>query len=158
MQNKTDFFVGLGIIIFTLIMGHQVYLLPEFTGVEYLTPASFPKAIVVILFVLSCILLIKSFRYKNTDASWPEKPILVRIGLISVLVAAYVFGYIHLGEYAYAALWPEGTSFAITTFLFLIASQYVAGNTKPISNVSVASVMTGASYSIFIFFFKVPLM
>ncbi len=158
MQNKTDFFFGLGIIIFTLVMGHQIYLLPPFTGVEFLSPASFPKAIVAILFILSCLLLIKSFRHKNTDASWPAKPILIRIGLMSVFVAAYVFGYIYLGEYAYAALWPEGISFAITTFLFLISSQYLAGNTKLISNVSVASIMTGASYSIFIFFFKVPLM
>lgn len=157
MKNKTDFFFGLALIVFCIAMGHQLYLLPPSLSNDFFTATSFPKGILGILFTLSVILLIVSIRQNKSSSTWPEPPVMKRIILMSLLIFVYVATFIWLGNIAYDALWPTGTSFAITTFIFLICAQYISNHRVLIQNTIVSASMTVVCYIVFVFFFKVPL-
>lgn len=158
MKNKTDFIIGLMLIVFCMVMGHQIYLLPPSHSNDLFTATSFPTGILGILFVLSILLIWVSIKQNQTKASWPERPIIMKILLMSLLITAYVIAFIVFGNIAYDALFPIGTSFTVTTFIFLICAQYIANHRKFIQNSIISASMTSACYVAFVFLFKVPLM
>lgn len=105
MKNKTDFFIALALLVICAVAWQQIRLLPESASAEFFRPASFPTGVTVLLAVLACILLVRSFLVRGR-ASWPERPVLLKVLLMILLVLGYVAGFVGLGEYAYDALWP----------------------------------------------------
>lgn len=152
MKNKTDFFIALALLVICAVAWQQIRLLPESASAEFFRPASFPTGVTVLLAVLACILLVRSFLVRGR-ASWPERPVLLMI----LLVLGYVAGFVGLGEYAYDALWPGGTGFCSATLVFLVLAQVLTGYRSPWRILLIAGLMTAFLYLVFALLFNVPL-
>lgn len=157
MKNKTDFAIGIIILIFCAVMGHQISLIPENTSDRFFNPYTLPILVTSSLAVLASILILKSLWYTENNSTWPEASIMKRIISMSALIIAYVFTFIHLGDYAYNALWPMGSVFAITTFLFLCFAQASCGQRNALRIIIISFIYTLMCYLAFGLFFNVPL-
>ena len=89
MKNKTDFFIALALLVICAVAWQQIRLLPESASAEFFRPASFPTGVTVLLAVLACILLVRSFLVRGR-AAWPERPVLLKVLLMIFLVLAQV--------------------------------------------------------------------
>ena len=110
----------------------------------------------MLLAVLACILLVRSFLVRGR-AAWPERPVLLKVLLMILLVLGYVAGFVGLGEYAYDALWPGGTGFCSATLIFLVLAQVLTGCRGPWRILLIAGLMTAFLYLVFALLFNVPL-
>ena len=113
-------------------------------------------AALILLAVLACILLVRSFLVRGR-AAWPERPVLLKVLLLISLVLGYVAGFVRLGEYAYDALWPGGTGFCSATLVFLVLAQVLTGCRSPWRILLIAGLMTAFLYLVFALLFNVPL-
>lgn len=157
MKNKTDVVVGIILLTFCAVMGQQISLIPENTSDRFFNPYTLPMAITFLLAILSSILILKSFWSKKSDSTWPEASVMKRIISMSALILFYVFSFIYLGDYAYNALWPMGTVFGMTTFLFLCLAQVNCGQRNILHIISISFIYTLMCYFAFGLFFNVPL-
>ena len=156
MKNKTDFFIALALLVICAVAWQQIRLLPESASAEFFRPASFPTGVTVLLAVLACILLVRSFLVRGR-AAWPERPVLLKVLLMILLVLGYVAGFVGHGEYAYDALWPGGTGFCSATLIFLVLAQVLTGCRGPWRILLIAGLMTAFLYLVFALLFNVPL-
>lgn len=159
MKNKTDFFIGLTLLVFSCVMGHQILLLPESATIDFFTAGSFPTGITILLALLSLVLMVKAVLNPPEAGMsyWPEKIILVRVTLIGIWILCYVTGFILIGEYAYNAQWPDGSGFVLSTFLFLTGAEFLAGYRSLMKILLIATGISIFLYVVFAVFFKVPL-
>ncbi len=157
MNNKTDFSIGMGILLLCAVMFQQIMLLPPPEGSEPFSARSFPLGITIFLSILSILLICSSFKKQAVASAWPESAILAKIGLMALAIFLYVMVFMFIGEFSIQHAWPVGVVFIASTIVFLFAAQLVTGyrNIAKISLISVtASVLF---YFIFVHFFKVPL-
>jgi len=157
MNNKTDFSIGMGILLLCAVMFQQIMLLPPPEGSEPFSARSFPLGITIFLSILSILLICSSFKKQAAASAWPESAILAKIGLMALAIFLYVMAFMFIGEFSIQHAWPVGVVFIASTIVFLFAAQFVTGyrNIAKISLISVtASVLF---YFIFVHFFKVPL-
>lgn len=157
MNNKTDFSIGMGILLLCAVMFQQIMLLPPPEGSEPFSARSFPLGITIFLSILSILLICSSFKKQAAASAWPESAILAKIGLMVLAIFLYVMAFMFIGEFSIQHAWPVGVVFIASTIVFLFAAQLVTGyrNIAKISLISVtASVLF---YFIFVHFFKVPL-
>ncbi len=157
MNNKTDFSIGMGILLLCAVMFQQIMLLPPPEGSELFSARSFPLGITIFLSILSILLICSSFKKQAAASAWPESAILAKIGLMALAIFLYVMAFMFIGEFSIQHAWPVGVVFIASTIVFLFAAQLVTGyrNIAKISLISVtASVLF---YFIFVHFFKVPL-
>ena len=157
MNNKTDFSIGMGILLLCAVMFQQIMLLPPPEGSEPFSARSFPLGITIFLSILSILLICSSFQKQAAASAWPESTILAKIGLMALAIFLYVMAFMFIGEFSIQHAWPVGVVFITSTIVFLFAAQLVTGyrNIAKISLISVtASVLF---YFIFVHFFKVPL-
>lgn len=157
MNNKTDFSIGMGILLLCAVMFQQIMLLPPPEGSEPFSARSFPLGITIFLSILSILLICSSFKKQAAASAWPESTILAKIGLMALAIFLYVMAFMFIGEFSIQHAWPVGVVFIASTIVFLFAAQLVTGyrNIAKISLISItASVLF---YFIFVHFFKVPL-
>jgi len=157
MKNKTDFSIGIGILVFCTVMLQQIMLLPAPAGSELFSARSFPLGINIFLFILSALLVYSSFKTKKTQSEWPEHRIVIRIGQMALSILCYVLLFIFAGDISIQNAWPVGTVFALSTFLFLIIAQLITGYRNLLKIFLIAGITTIFFYFIFVHFFKVPL-
>ena len=157
MKNKTDFSIGIGILVFCTVMLQQIMLLPAPAGSELFSARSFPLGINIFLFILSALLVYSSFKNKKTQSEWPGHRIVIRIGQMALSILCYVLLFIFAGDISIQNAWPVGTVFALSTFLFLIIAQLITGYRNLLKIFLIAGITTIFFYFIFVHFFKVPL-
>lgn len=157
MKNKTDFSIGIGILVFCTVMLQQIMLLPAPAGSELFSARSFPLGINIFLFILSALLVYSSFKTPKTQSQWPEHRIVIRIGQMALSILCYVLLFIFAGDFSIQNAWPIGTVFALSTFLFLIIAQLITGYRNLLKIFLIAGITTIFFYFIFVHFFKVPL-
>lgn len=157
MKNKTDFSIGIGILVFCTVMLQQIMLLPAPAGSELFSARSFPLGINIFLFILSALLVYSSFKTQKTQSQWPEHRIVIRIGQMALSILCYVLLFIFAGDFSIQNAWPIGTVFALSTFLFLIIAQLITGYRNLLKIFLIAGITTIFFYFIFVHFFKVPL-
>ncbi|NLW80909.1 MAG: tripartite tricarboxylate transporter TctB family protein [Desulfovibrionales bacterium] len=157
MKNKTDFFCSLALLAACVLLGHQIWLLPAPASKAIITAATFPTWIISFMTLLSCVLLFKSLFGAKGRGDWPERPIFIPILMMGLLILAYIAGFILLGDYAMQNDFPEGTGFVITTWLFLVAAQYMARYRHLVRVPLIATAMTAGMFTVFSVLFKVPL-
>ena len=159
MKKKTDFFIGLALLVFCGVMAHQIYLLPPPAGNDFFTAGSFPTGVTAALAVLSLLLVFRSLRAApgGAAACWPEREIFVRVALMGVWIILYVIGFIMLGDMAYEAEWPEGTGFTLSTLAFLVGAQFITGYRNIFKIVLISIAIAAFLYVVFAMLFKVPL-
>lgn len=157
MNNKTDFSIGIGILLLCAVMFRQIMLLPPPEGSELFSTRSFPLGITIFLSILSVLLIFSSFKKQAAASAWPESAILSKIGLMALAIFLYVMAFMFIGEFSIQHAWPAGAVFIAATTVFLSAAQLVTGyrNLAKISLISVTA--TISFYFIFVHFFKVPL-
>lgn len=157
MRSKTD--VSTGIILLGLcgIGAWSVSQIPD--TLEGIGPASFPKAIIIILAVLSLALTIKGF-FSAGRHKWPEKEILKKTFYFILLFLAYLGGIIWLGDFFANMENPpfhSGMGFSISTFLFLVLALPLLNRRRPLEVILVAVLTTLALVFVFGSFFQVVL-
>lgn len=157
MKNKTDFFIGLALLVFCCVMAHQIYLIPESASKDVFTAESFPIGITAALALLSLVLMGRAAFGREAGSCWPEKALFTKIALMGAWILAYVVGFVFLGEYAYDMEWPEGTGFVISTLIFISGAQFLVGYRNPFRTGLVAAGISAFLYVVFAIFFKVPL-
>lgn len=157
MNNKTDFSIGIGILLLCAVMFRQIMLLPPPEGSELFSARSFPLGITIFLSILSVLLIFSSYKKQAAASAWPESAILSKIGLMALAIFLYVMAFMFIGEFSIQRAWPAGAVFIAATTVFLSAAQLVTGyrNLAKISLISVTA--TISFYFIFVHFFKVPL-
>ena len=149
MKNKTDFSIGIGILVFCTVMLQQIMLLPAPAGSELFSARSFPLGINIFLFILSALLVYSSFKNKKTQSEWPEHRIVIRIGQMALSILCYVLLFIFAGDISIQNAWPVGTVFALSTFLFLIIAQLITGYRNLLKIFLIAGITTIFFYFIF---------
>lgn len=78
MNNKTDFSIGMGILLLCAVMFQQIMLLPPPEGSEPFSARSFPLGITIFLSILSILLICSSFKKQAAASAWPESAILAK--------------------------------------------------------------------------------
>lgn len=157
MKNKTDFFIGLTLLVFCCVMAHQIYLIPESASNDVFTAESFPIGLTAALALLSLILMGRAAFGKEAAPCWPPKALFIKIALMGAWILAYVVGFVFLGGYAYDMEWPQGAGFVISTLIFLTGAQVLVGYRNPLKIGLIASGISAFLYVVFAIFFKVPL-
>lgn len=157
MQNKTDFFIGLAILIFCTVMFQQISLIPDSQGIDVITPKTFPFGITCALSIFSLLFIISAFKKNNKQNVWPEKYILKHIFYMALAIIGYVGIFIYLEDISIQNDWPVGIVFSGTTFFFLCISQIITGYKKLFQITAISFGCTLFFYIIFVHFFKVPL-
>lgn len=157
MSNKTDFFCALALLVSCVLFGHQIWQLPPSASNTPITPATFPAWVIGIMAVLSAILLFKSLFGVKGAGDWPERRVLLPVLMMGLLILAYIGGFILLGHYAMQNDLPVGSGFVVTSWLFLIASQCLAGHRHPVRTPVIATGMVAGMYGVFAHIFNVSL-
>lgn len=157
MSNKTDFVTGIILLGVCGLFGWQISLVPRPEMAGEFSAASFPTGIVVLLAALALRLVYQGLKIAPEGAAWPERPILIKIGKMSVLMAVYILGFVYMGEYCYENDYPYGTTFILTTLLFLFIAQCWTRPGKTVASAVISLVMTGFLFATFFYLFKVQL-
>lgn len=157
MKNKTDFSIGIGLLLFCAVMFQQIMMLPAPSGSEAFSARSFPLGVNIFLFILSAVLVLTSFRKQSVSSEWPERFVLIKIGQMALSIFLYVMLFIFVGEVSIQNSWPIGTVFSCTTIVFLIFAQLITGYRNMRKIGLIAAITTVLFYFIFVHFFKVPL-
>lgn len=158
MRSYTDISTGIILLVLCAVGAWSVNQLPdaEAGGVG---PASFPRAIVIILAVLSLALTIKGFVSQGRH-KWPEKNILKKTCLFLVLFIAYLGSIVWLGDFFAAmenAPFHSGMGFSISTFLFLIMALPLLNRRRPLEIFLVSTITTAILVVVFGSFFQIVL-
>lgn len=160
MKSPTDVVSGLILLGLCAVGAYSVSLLPPAGSTENVGPAGVPKAVLVILAVLSCVLLIKGLRQKPLKRYWPEPHVFKKVLLFLGLFYLYLITLTGLGD-LFAAMenppFTSGGAFGVSTFLFLLFALPLLGRRKPLEIVLVAVLTTSALLTAFGWFFQVML-
>ena len=157
MNNKTDFLLGIILIFFSCIMLFQINNIPISNNTNLFTPKSFPFGVACALIFFSCILMINSFKKDTIKSIWPNTNTLKKLLWLFLLIILDVISLMYLEDYFIQFGSPVGSVFYLTTFLFLVISQFITGY-KNIFKISlIAFIITTILYGIFVVFFNVPL-
>lgn len=157
MTNKTDFFAGLILLGVCALFTWQIMLLPRPETANAFHAGSFPAGIVLLLALLALRLVYTGLTKPAGPSAWPERPVLVKIGKIGLLTAAYILGFVFFGEYCYQQDYPFGFSFITTTTAFLFLAQCLTRPGKWLSSACISVLASGCLFAVFFYMFKVQL-
>ncbi len=159
MKSRTDVVTGIFLLIFCAVGAWSVSQIPPPEVPGTISAASFPKAVLILLTVLSFILLIKGFFY-TARTKWPEAPLLKKMFLMIGLFLAYLGGIAYLGDFFANMENPPfhcGMGFSVSTFIFLLLALPLLGRRRPLEIFLVAAITTAVIIAAFVGFFQVQL-
>ena len=141
--------------VFSIIcLGISLWLILESSNYHYLVkytpgPGFFPFWVGVVLSLFSIMLLIETFRKKgarslNEPRRLPERPVLYRVGLITLLTAGF-------------ALLMTSLGFALSAFLFVSGILFFLERVPAVRSVITGLVMSGCTYLIFEYWMEIGL-
>lgn len=149
MKNKPEIIIGLVLIAFAVLIYGQTLQLPASLSPGGLTPATFPKALAIIIGCLSIVLIIKGFFAKDgRNAGQAVGPQFLRMVIFFLVIVSYIW------------LMPT-IGYAVSTFSFLMVAVPLIMPQKSFSNISKSLVFallaTTSVYAVFGIFLQVPL-
>lgn len=144
MKNRTDIVTGLVVIGLCGIGAHELAAIDNAATTDHLGPASFPRAILLLLFLFACGLVWQGFHCKGQKEYWPTYKVLKRISLFILWFLVYVALVIGLGE-LFASLeidsLQNNMGFLCGTFIYLVGALLLAGRRKPVEILLVATLL-----------------
>ena len=103
MNSPTDVVSGLILLGLCAVGAYSVSLLPAAGSTENVGPGGVPRAVLVILAVLSCILIVKGLRQMPDKRYWPEPRVFKKVLCFLGLIYLYLITLTGLG-YLFAAM------------------------------------------------------
>ena len=160
MKSPTDVVSGLILLGLCAVGAYSVSLLPAAGSTENVGPGGVPRAVLVILAVLSCILIVKGLRQMPVKRYWPEPRVFKKVLCFLGLIYLYLITLTGLGD-LFAAMenppFASGGAFCISTCLFLLIALPLLGRRKPVEVLLVAVLTTAVLLAAFGWFFQIML-
>ena len=160
MKSPTDVVSGLILLGLCAVGAYSVSLLPAAGSTENVGPGGVPRAVLVILAVLSCILIVKGLRQMPDKRYWPEPRVFKKVLCFLGLIYLYLITLTGLGD-LFAAMenppFASGGAFCISTCLFLLIALPLLGRRKPVEVLLVAVLTTAVLLAAFRWFFQIML-
>lgn len=160
MKSPTDVVSGLILLGLCAVGAYSVSLLPAAGSTENVGPGGVPRAVLVILAVLSCILIVKGLRQMPDKRYWPEPRVFKKVLCFLGLIYLYLITLTGLGD-LFAAMenppFASGGAFCISTCLFLLIALPLLGRRKPVEVLLVAVLTTAVLLAAFSWFFQIML-
>ncbi|MBS6828839.1 tripartite tricarboxylate transporter TctB family protein [Desulfovibrio sp. PG-178-WT-4] len=160
MKSPTDVVSGLILLGLCAVGAYSVSLLPAAGSTENVGPGGVPRAVLVILAVLSCILIVKGLRQMPDKRYWPEPRVFKKVLCFLGLIYLYLITLTGLGD-LFAAMenppFASGGAFCISTCLFLLIALPLLGRRKPVEVLLVAVLTTAVLLAAFGWFFQIML-
>ena len=160
MKSPTDVVSGLILLGLCAVGAYSVSLLPAAGSTENVGPGGVPRAVLVILAVLSCILIVKGLRQMPDKRYWPEPRVFKKVLCFLGLIYLYLISLTGLGD-LFAAMenppFASGGAFCISTCLFLLIALPLLGRRKPVEVLLVAVLTTAVLLAAFGWFFQIML-
>ena len=160
MKSPTDVVSGLILLGLCAVGAYSVSLLPAAGSTENVGPGGVPRAVLVILAVLSCILIVKGLRQMPDKRYWPEPRVFKKVLCFLGLIYLYLITLTGLGD-LFAAMenppFASGGAFCISTCLFLLIALPLLGRRKPVEVLLVAVLTTAVLLAAFGWFFQIIL-
>ena len=160
MKSPTDVVSGLILLGLCAVGAYSVSLLPAAGSTENVGPGGVPRAVLVILAVLSCILIVKGLRQMPDKRYWPEPRVFKKVLCFLGLIYLYLITLTGLGN-LFAAMenppFASGGAFCISTCLFLLIALPLLGRRKPVEVLLVAVLTTAVLLAAFSWFFQIML-
>lgn len=160
IKSMTDVASGILLLIFCSIGFWSVAQLPDGGSLEHIGPGGVPKAVLVLLTLLSLLLTWRGIRRRPSEPYWPAARIFRKIVCFFLLFYAYLFSVITLGDIFASMENPPfawGGAFGCSTFCFLCIALPMLGRRKPIEVFLVAAITTTVLLVSFGWFFQVML-
>ena len=160
MKSPTDVVSGLILLGLCAVGAYSVSLLPAAGSTENVGPGGVPRAVLVILAVLSCILIVKGLRQMPHKRYWPEPRVFKKVLCFLGVIYLYLITLTGLGD-LFAAMenppFASGGAFCISTCLFLLIALPLLGRRKPVEVLLVAVLTTAVLLAAFGWFFQIML-
>ena len=160
MKSPTDVVSGFILLGLCAVGAYSVSLLPAAGSTENVGPGGVPRAVLVILAVLSCILIVKGLRQMPDKRYWPEPRVFKKVLCFLGLIYIYLITLTGLGD-LFAAMenppFASGGAFCISTCLFLLIALPLLGRRKPVEVLLVAVLTTAVLLAAFGWFFQIML-
>lgn len=160
MKSPTDVVSGFILLGLCAVGAYSVSLLPAAGSTENVGPGGVPRAVLVILAVLSCILIVKGLRQMPDKRYWPEPRVFKKVLCFLGLIYLYLITLTGLGD-LFAAMenppFASGGAFCISTCLFLLIALPLLGRRKPMEVLLVAVLTTAVLLAAFGWFFQIML-
>lgn len=160
MKSPTDVVSGFFLLGLCAVGAYSVSLLPAAGSTENVGPGGVPRAVLVILAVLSCILIVKGLRQMPDKRYWPEPRVFKKVLCFLGLIYLYLITLTGLGD-LFAAMenppFASGGAFCISTCLFLLIALPLLGRRKPVEVLLVAVLTTAVLLAAFGWFFQIML-
>ncbi|MSS26469.1 tripartite tricarboxylate transporter TctB family protein [Desulfovibrio sp. PG-178-WT-4] len=160
MKSPTDVVSGFILLGLCAVGAYSVSLLPAAGSTENVGPGGVPRAVLVILAVLSCILIVKGLRQMPDKRYWPEPRVFKKVLCFLGLIYLYLITLTGLGD-LFAAMenppFASGGAFCISTCLFLLIALPLLGRRKPVEVLLVAVLTTAVLLAAFGWFFQIML-
>ncbi|WP_288956854.1 tripartite tricarboxylate transporter TctB family protein [uncultured Desulfovibrio sp.] len=160
MKSPTDVVSGFILLGLCAVGAYSVSLLPAAGSTENVGPGGVPRAVLVILAVLSCILIVKGLRQMPDKRYWPEPRVFKKVLCFLGLIYLYLITLTGLGD-LFAAMenppFASGGAFCISTCLFLLIALPLLGRRKPVEVLLVAVLTTAVLLAAFSWFFQIML-
>ena len=160
MKSPTDVVSGFILLGLCAVGAYSVSLLPAAGSTENVGPGGVPRAVLVILAVLSCILIVKGLRQMPDKRYWPEPRVFKKVLCFLGLIYLYLITLTGLGD-LFAAMenppFASGGAFCISTCLFLLIALPLLGRRKPEEVLLVAVLTTAVLLAAFGWFFQIML-
>ena len=160
MKSPTDVVSGFILLGLCAVGAYSVSLLPAAGSTENVGPGGVPRAVLVILAVLSCILIVKGLRQMPDKRYWPEPRVFKKVLCFLGVIYLYLITLTGLGD-LFAAMenppFASGGAFCISTCLFLLIALPLLGRRKPVEVLLVAVLTTAVLLAAFGWFFQIML-
>ena len=144
MKDKTDIATGLVVMGLTAIGMHELSGIDNAATTDLLGPASFPRAVLVLLLLFAVALIWQGFHSKPHKAYWPTAAVLRRMGLFSLWFVLYVALVAGFGQF-FADLEIDSLrnnmGFLSATFIYLTGALFIAGRRRPLEILLVATLV-----------------
>ncbi|RXE67755.1 tripartite tricarboxylate transporter TctB family protein, partial [Muribaculaceae bacterium Isolate-002 (NCI)] len=155
-----DVVSGLILLGLCAVGAYSVSLLPAAGSTENVGPGGVPRAVLVILAVLSCILIVKGLRQMPDKRYWPEPRVFKKVLCFLGFIYLFLITLTGLGD-LFAAMenppFASGGAFCISTCLFLLIALPLLGRRKPVEVLLVAVLTTAVLLAAFGWFFQIML-
>ncbi len=160
MKSPTDVVSGVILLGLCAVGAYSVSLLPAAGSTENVGPGGVPRAVLVILAVLSCVRIVKGLSQMPHKRYWPEPRVFKKVLCFLGFIYLYLITLTVLGD-LFATMenppFASGGAFCISTFLFLLIALPLLGRRKPVEVLLVAVLTTAALLTAFGWFFQIML-
>lgn len=160
MKNKTDISIGLVVLVLSVI---GFWGLPDadLGGTDHLGPASFPRAVLILLTLLSVALILQGLSGRHPDKPfWPSPAVRKRILLFIGWFLCYIGLVIGLGAFfsEMETVWMQSNmGFLIGTIIYLSGALWLAGRRNWLEIILVACLVPVCIILSFANFFQILL-